>query len=156
MIKLDEEKKGMVAIRGIDKRLYGKLASIAKDSGKTIGEIMNEAMRIFLITTQKVAETGANIAKTLLEEKGVRELEGVEEIGNLEELEVTREDLEEVEKVAFKNVKVLKFSPDIPYELFEKKVSAIVLCDRVIIPKGFPKLKVAKKLRYCKKIEQEE
>ncbi len=151
----------MVAIRGIDRRLYGKLASLAKDSGKTIGEIMNEAMRIFLVTTQKVAETGASIARTLLEEtgkgmrEGVRE-EGVEEIGNLEELEVTRKDLEGVEKVAFKNIKTLRFSSDIPYEMFEEKVVAIVLCDRVIVPKSFPKLKVARKLRYCKKIEQEE
>jgi hypothetical protein len=78
---------------------------------------------------------------------------GVKVISNVDELTVTREDLESLDSpVAFRGIKRLTFSGDVDWELFNSKVNSIVMCDEVILPKTIPKLKALEKMKLIKKV----
>ncbi len=156
---MSREEKKTITIRGIDKSLYEQIAKIARDSGKTIGEVINEAMRCFLSLTLATVKAGSKIAESIMAvgrafSEGIKEgMENVCEVSGVEELSINKEDLESIEEpLVFKNIKKLKFSDDIPYDLFDKKVYSIIYCDEVIVPPTYPKLKVVKKCRLVKRI----
>lgn len=148
----EKEDKTSVTIRGIDKDLYNRLSVLARETGKTIGELINESMRLMLSFTDNLGRKLTSFSEAFRE--GLREArDKYLEIGLLDELVVTRRDLEEVDKpVVFKNIKRLIISDDVPYELFEEKISEIIMCKEVIVPENYPKLKVARKIRFGGKI----
>lgn len=147
-----KEEKTSITIRGVDKDLYNRLSILARETGKTIGELVNESMRLMLSFTDSLGKTITSFGESLRE--GWREArDKYLEISLLDELVVTRKDLEELDKpVIFKNVKRIVISDDIPYELFEEKVREIIMCKEVIIPRSYPKLKVARRIRLGGKI----
>jgi hypothetical protein len=78
---------------------------------------------------------------------------GVRVISNVDELTVTKEDLENLDsQVTFRGIKRLIFNSDVNWELFDSKVSSIVMCDEVVLPKSIPKLKAVEKMRFVKRI----
>ncbi|MEM4699765.1 MAG: hypothetical protein QXT74_02285 [Candidatus Nezhaarchaeales archaeon] len=144
-----------VTIRGLDRELYARALALAKEAGRSVGEVINDALRLLLSTgmaataiATKVAEAGRGIVEEFVEgAKGVLTVSGVEE------LSVSRRDLEAVEgQVSFRGIKRLSFSDDVDYELFERKVASVVMCGEVEVPKGFPKLKAASKMRLVSKL----
>lgn len=158
-----EGEKKTVTIRGIDKELYERILVLARETGKTVGEIINEAMRLLLTlgpmairATAKVAESVVSSTKALLGELA-EEPKDVVEITGLEVLEISKQDLESIEKpVIFKDIKKLVIGSDVPFELFNSKVKGIVLCGEVLIPKTYPKLLVATKCKLVKRIAYSE
>ena len=148
-----------ITIRGIDKDLYDRILVLARETGKTVGELLNEAMKLLLIigpvalraTTSKVARGIISIGKAITE--GVTEgFQDVIEISGVDELVVTKSDMESIRKpLVFKLIKKLEFADDIPYELFASKVKAIILCNEVIIPNTYPKLEV---ISICKMVKR--
>jgi len=156
----DEEKKS-VTIRGLDRNLYRRVALLARESGRTIGELINESMRLLLTTTSAALEVAAKAGARVTElsrsvAEGVKE--GVSEcveVKDISELILSAEDLRRLGKqVVLKNIGRLVIGDDIPYELFSKVIRTIVLVDEVVIPKDYPKLLVAAKCRFVKKITQ--
>ena len=152
-------KKKTITIRGIDEDLYERLTVLARETGKTIGELINEGMRVLLSitsplvkTTQKAIEGVTSVGKAVAE--GVETgLGRIREISNIDELTVNKEDLEAIDQlVVFKNIKKLKFEDNVTYELIEAKVKGIILCDEIIIPKTIPKLKLLSKCKLIKRI----
>jgi len=152
-------KKKTITIRGIDEDLYERLTVLARETGKTIGELINEGMRILLSitsplvkTTQKAIEGVTSVGKAVAE--GVETgLGRIREISNIDELTVNKEDLEAIDQlVVFKNIKKLKFEDNVTYELIEAKVKGIILCDEIIIPKTIPKLKLLSKCKLIRRI----
>jgi len=154
----NEERKP-VTIRGIDKELYRKITLLARESGKTIGELINEAMKLLLTTTSAALEVAAK-AGTAVTELGKSVAEGVKEgvadyveIKDINELVLNANDLRSLDKpLVFRNIGRLVISDDVPYELFDKAVRSIVLVDEVVVPSSYPKLLVAAKCRFVKKI----
>ena len=57
-------------------------------------------------------------------------------------------------KVVFKNIKRLVFK-DINRELFDKYTRGITMVDELVVPKELPKIIVAAKCRYVKRIVQD-
>jgi hypothetical protein len=53
-----EEEKKTVTIRGIDKKLYEMATETARKTGKTVGEVVNESLRLFLAATGEDNGTG--------------------------------------------------------------------------------------------------
>jgi len=148
-----------ITIRGIDKDLYDKILILARETGKTVGELLNEAMKLLLIigpatlrATSRVARGIISIGKAIAE--GVAEgFQDVIEVSGIDELVITRSDLESVKKpLVFKLIKKLEFTNDIPYDLFASKVKAMILCNEVIIPGAFPKLEVISLCKMVKRI----
>ncbi len=147
---MGEEKEGKktISIRGLDERLYEQIVLLARESGKTIGEILNEAMKILLATVNKASTIGKGFVEGLKESTNTLEVTGIEE------LVIERNDIESIDKpIVFKNIKRLEIADDVPYELFDKKVKSIILCNELIIPRNYPKLKVAQKCRLVKVIK---
>ncbi len=148
----EREEKTSITIRGIDKDLYNRLSILARETGKTIGELVNESMRLMLSFTDSLGKTITSFGEAIRE--GWKEArDKYLEVTLLDELVVTRKDLEELDKpVIFKNIKRLVISDDVPYELFEEKVREIIMCKEIVIPKSYPKLRVARKIRLGGKI----
>jgi len=142
------ERRRIVSIRGVDRRLYEEIAVLARETGRTIGEVLNEAMRMFLAASGRIADISRAFAE------GVKEgSEGAVEIGSLDEIEISRRDLEAVEKpVVLRNIRRVVIADDVPYELFESKVRGVIMVDELVVPRSYPKLLVARKCRYVKKI----
>ena len=145
------EEKRVTSIRGIDRDLYERACVLARETGRTVGEIVNEALKMLLAAAEVSSKGVLGVAREFIE--GVRESGApATVVGGVDELTVTAQDLEEVDAVVFRGIKRLAFSPDVPYELFDKKVKGIVLCDEVTIPEGYPKLKVLNKCRMVKRL----
>ena len=155
------EERRSVTIRGLDKDLYKRIALLARESGRTIGELINESMKLLLATTSAALEAAAK-AGTAVTELGKSVAEGVKEgmneyveVKDISELVLNAEDLRGLSKpLVLKNIGKLVISDDVPYELFNNVVKSIVLVDEVVIPSSYPKLLVAAKCRFVKKITQ--
>lgn len=153
------EKARITTIRNLDEELYGKAVSLAKSLGKPVGEVINEALRLLISTLEYGVTLPGYLAREAIS-RGKTAVESLVEarksiiIGDLDEIEITRRDLEDVEgKVLFKNIKRLSISSDVDARLFEEKVAGIVLCDTLVIPSTLPKLRVLSKAKLVKKVE---
>jgi len=143
------KKKKTITIRNIDEELYAKASALAKSIGESVGEIINEALRAFL----SLAEGSIEFAHKVKE--GVEATMKVTTVSDLEEITITKEDLETLEgKIRFRNIRKLIIDKSVNWDLFDKKVVSIVFVDKVILPKHIPKLKALSKMKFVKKIEQ--
>ncbi|MFP3196022.1 MAG: hypothetical protein RXQ74_04060 [Caldivirga sp.] len=150
-----EEERKQVTIKGVDRELYDKALQLSREMGVTIGELVNMSLRAFLSLADVTSRAVTSISQVVSESgralmEGAR---GVKVISNVDELTVTREDLENLDSpVAFRGIKRLTFSGDVDWELFNSKVNSIVMCDEVILPKTIPKLKALEKMKLIKKV----
>jgi len=149
----EEEREKTVTIRGVDKELYNRALALAKELGKSAGEMVNEALKL-LLSTATTAATAISKAAELVE--GVKEAAiPVHVVSGVEELTVRRADLESLEKpVVFKGIKRLVFEDDVDYEVFDSKVRHLIMCGEVQVPKSYPKLKVAEKCKLVGKLSE--
>ena len=155
---MEEDQKKVYTIRGIDPKTYEAFTRLARELNVNLGKLVSEAMRLTLTITEA---TGKKSLKKILEltssitrgatsgEQG----EDVEIITGVKELEVTREDLESMEKpVVFLNMRKLEFADDITWELIDRKVRQIKLVENLVVPKNIPKLKIAGKCLMVERI----
>ena len=155
------EEKKPISIRGVDRELYKKITLLARESGKTIGELINEAMKLLLTTTSAALEAAAK-AGTAVTELGKSVAEGVKEgvtdyieVKDINELVLNADDLRRLDKpLVLRNIGRLVISSNVPFELFDRVVKSIVLVDEVVVPSSYPKLLVAARCRFVKKITQ--
>ncbi|HID72808.1 TPA: hypothetical protein EYP38_02595 [Candidatus Micrarchaeota archaeon] len=153
-----EKKRGFktVTIRNIDEEVYSRVVSLAKSLGVTAGELVNESLRLLLSLTARGVEVAKGVGKGLLEEgllEGLKRKDFVS-IGDVDELVITRKDLEEVDKpVMIRNVKKLTFAADVSEEIFDRKIKSIVFVDELVIPGHLPKLKVLSRSRMVRTVK---
>ena len=151
-----EERRKDVTIRGVDSDLYDRAAEIARRTGKTIGEVINEALGLFIDLTEGI-RSGIQPLVDSAKEAGRKIGEGLTSavptvISDLEEIEVTKTDLEQFgRRVVFQNIDRLVFADDVDAETFDRYVALIRNCDEVRPPKGVSKLLVLSK---CRRVER--
>jgi hypothetical protein len=126
-LKLSSEQKDVIAIRGLETELYNKILAKAKETGKNVSDLMNDAMRSYLNQVQGTS--------TVFGE-------------NMDNVTVTKKDLSELGKVAFKEVTNLKFTKDVDKETFTNNVLSIEDCDNVQVPEPLY-LDAMKKAKGC-------
>lgn len=124
---MSSEQKDVTAIRGLETELYNKILAKAKETGKNVSDLMNDAMRSYLNQVQG--------ASTVFGE-------------NMDNVTVTKKDLMELGKVAFKKVMNLRFAKDVDKEVFENNVLSIEDCDNVQVPEPLY-LDAMKKVKSC-------
>ncbi len=145
-----EEEKRPISIRGVDRRLYEEMVVLARDLGKTIGELLNDAMALFLTFKEGAKEIKGAVAEGLEKVKPVV-------ISNVEELVLNADDLREVKGVLLiRNVKKLEFGDDVTQALFDEKVKRIIKVDELIIPKSLSKIRVLAKSLFVKLVKIKE
>ncbi|MCD6196207.1 MAG: hypothetical protein J7J82_05435 [Staphylothermus sp.] len=161
-----KNKQRITTIRGLDPEIYEKFVETAKTLGLTVGELMNVAMKntiaLIEISREKGEEIGRKAGKTVsklistpmtLLRGFVEEVKDFDIISGVEELEISRNDLLSIEKpVIFMNMKKLVIGEDVDKALFEQKVRGIKFVEVVKVHKKLPKLLVAKKCSFVKKI----
>jgi hypothetical protein len=115
-----------VTIRGIDDQVYSLFSAEARRRSVPIGELVTQVMRIFLEETSE---------KRFI-------------IEGQEYLTLTKDELESVGgPIGFINIKTIKISEDIDWEVFDNYVDEIRKSKTVIIPKTLTKLQVLTKCR---------
>jgi len=120
-----------VTIRDVDDETYDEFSAEARRQGKSIGTLATEAMRAY-IRAQKTSESEHTIS-------------------GLEELSVSKKDLEEGGiRVDFFEIGKLIFEDDVDIDTFEKFVESIFECDEVDLPGQLPKMRALIKCRECK------
>ncbi len=156
----DDSKRKDITIRGINSDLYDKAAEVARRTGKTIGDIVNESLKLFLDLTEGLRTnlqpivSGAKEASRMIE-AGISTLAPVM-ITGLDELEVSKEDLEQFGKrVIFSDIDKLYFTDDVDSETLEKYVAMIRNCEEVRVPKNISKLLVLSRCRDVGKLVKE-
>ena len=149
------EEKKQVTIKGVDKELYDKALQLSREMGITVGELGNKSLKAFISLVDVTNKAVTSMAQALSEsgKAFVEGAKGVSVISNIDELTVSREDLESLDsQVTFRGIKRLIFNNDVTWELFNSKVSSIIMCDEVVLPKTIPKLKAIEKMRFVKKV----
>ncbi len=134
-----------ISIKGVSADLYNRIQKISNETGKTIGQVTDEAYKSFVGSVNNAR----NISQGFL--NGIKEGSS-RFIENIKELEITGADLKEINrKIIFKNIDVLTLK-DIDNDTFDKYVNSIVMVKNIIIPKTLSKAKVILKSNFVDKI----
>jgi len=126
------EQKDVIAVRGLNTDLYNKIHAKAKETGRNVSDLMNEAIRLYLDQV-----TGAPIVHY-----------GTGAVG----LTVSKNDLVKLGKVAFRRVIGLRFSEDVDEQTFDNHVDSIEHCIDVKVPEPIYS-NVMKKAQYCVNVQ---
>jgi hypothetical protein len=120
-----------VTIRGIDDETYLRFSAEATLRGMSIGDLATQAMRNFLD-----------------QNKGP-----VYRIWNLENLVVSRNDLESIDgQVVISNIENLIFEADVDWPLIRDRVQSIENVERLVIPKGVSKFQMLTRVKNVESI----
>ena len=149
-----------ITIRGVDSDLYSRIVNLSRQSGKTVGEIMNQAMSTFLGLAGKAGEK-IDDAAFKAKETGKAFIEGFNEarkivviISDIEELEANKNEITSLGKpVLFRNIKKLVLE-DIDEPTLDRYIDSIVSVDELVIPRSLNKFKVLQKCKFVKRITQ--
>jgi hypothetical protein len=149
-----------ITIRGVDSDLYNRIVNLSRQSGKTVGEIMNQAMSTFLGLAGKAGEK-IDEAVSKARETGKAFIEGFNEakkdvviISDIEELEANKNEITSLGKpVLFRNIKKLVLE-DIDEPTLDRYIDSIVSVDELVIPRSLNKFKVLQKCKFVKRITQ--
>ena len=135
--------KKTVTIRGLSIDIYDRISRLARETGTTIGEIVNEALRRYIATLENISRTIDNMIKA----------GDVVVVSGVSSLTVTRADLEALDKpVIFKDMDELIFADDVNNDIIKNKVAKIVNVNTVYVPKSVSTLLIASKSEFVKKI----
>ncbi|MEM2219089.1 MAG: hypothetical protein QXU50_03155 [Candidatus Korarchaeum sp.] len=146
-----------VTIRGLNPELYNSVAELSRRLGISIGEAINEAMKLFLdvrsglLTGIGPLVEGVRVAGKSISE-GVSNLTPVP-VSGVEEIELSKEDFEKFgRRVLITDVRKLTLSQDVDEKTLEKYVAVIRNCEEVYFPKILSKLLALSKCRNVRKI----
>jgi hypothetical protein len=144
--KEKKEEKTTVTIRGLDKKLYREIMSLAKQAGKTVGEAINEAMELLISLGEGVVATGEKFREGI-------ESTFLTQINGIEELTLSEEDLSEVKgQLLIRNINKLVFKDDVEQGTFDRKIRRLININELHIPKTLSKIKVLSRSSKVKKI----
>ncbi|HLH85860.1 MAG TPA: hypothetical protein VKU79_03220 [Thermoplasmataceae archaeon] len=145
--KEENEKGKTISIRGIKEDAYRRMTRLAKETGKTIGEITNDAYHAFIASV----EGAKRLSREFIE--GLNSTE-TKSISNLKKVTISGSDLKEIDgPIRFSNIDDLRFESVDPSD-FEKKVASIVNVKTLTIPKSISKSKVLLKCSFVDEIIQ--
>lgn len=135
------EEKESVSIKGIQKGLYKRVKNLARETGKSIGEITNDAFKVVLSAAGETRKVGEEFIQ------GVREGK-ISSVQDLTSIEISGPELvKNNKKVSFKNIGNLVFK-DLTEKDFDNFVVSIVNVRTLEIPKGISKFKVLERVKY--------
>ncbi len=145
--KKDEtEEKKDISVKGVSRDIYAKVLRLAKETGKTLGEVTNDAYKTFLATASSARQISRNFVEGATQ--GLPRY-----VENIKNLTIEKNDLKEIgHRVAFRNIDNLEFK-NIDNETFEDYVESITNVKNLKIPKAVSKAKVLLKCNFVDNIE---
>ena len=149
-----QNSRGTITIKGVDKEVYRALVSLAKLWGKTAGEVATQAFKLYLSIMGLFSGAFLGTGRALKSVGELIERMAFQTVGGLKHLEVDRAMLEAADRpLLFMDIGRLVIKPDVTAELIGEKVFGIVDCDVVEAPPGLPKAEVLRKCRFVGKVE---
>ncbi len=143
----EEDEKKSVSIKGVKKDVYQRMMHLARESGKTLGEITNDAYRTFISTV----DGARHVSQSFIDGARGSKITSIENIRNLT---LSKKDLEEIgHPVDIRNIDDLTLE-GLDNDGFEKYVRAITGVRNLTIPKGLSKSKVLIRARFVDNIVQ--
>ncbi len=140
------EDKENISIKGIQSNIYKRVKEMARETGKTIGEITNESYKIFISAANETKAAGQEFIK------GIKETQSTI-IENISTVEITGEDIKSNGKnVIFRNINSLIIK-DINKEDFDKYVASIVSVKHLEVPKSIPKMMVLERSKFIDELK---
>ena len=134
-----------ISIKGVQKRLYERVKGLATDTGKTVGEITNDAFKVLLAAAGETKKVGEEFIQAVMDSKSTF-------VQDINSIDITGPDLaKNNKKVIFKNIQNLVFK-DITEADFEAYVESIINVKNLEIPKGISKFKVLERAKYVDNI----
>ena len=150
--------KEVVSIRGLNRELYSKMMALSRETGRTVAQLMNEAMDLYLNIRRSFEGSFVRI-RDVINQLEAEFKEGMKsavrlEVADLDFLEIDRKDLDyrRDAKIAFVRVKHLVFKDDIDPQTFRDRIEVIRFCEKVEIPSSIPKMLALEKCRYVGRI----
>ncbi len=135
-----------ISIKGIQSNIYKRVKEMARETGKTIGEITNESYKIFISAANETKAAGQEFIK------GIKETQ-MTIIENISTVEITGEDIKSNGKnVIFRNINSLIIK-DINKEDFDKYVGSIVSVKHLEVPKSIPKMMVLERSKFIDELK---
>jgi len=125
------EAKDVTAIRGLDTDLYNRMHAKAKEMGKNVSELMNDAMKLYVNQVLRVPTTYGE---------------------GLINLKVSKADLIKLGKVTIKGVINLTFREDVDEEDIENHLLSVESCVNVNVPQPIF-VSIMKRARNCTNIQ---
>ncbi len=134
-----------ISVKGVSADLYKKIQKVSNDTGKTIGQLTDEAYRSFVGSVEGAKHISESFVKGLKEGSS-------QFIENIKELEISGKDLEEVgRRIVFRNIETLTFT-DLDNDQFSKYVLSVINVKTVKIPASVSKAKLLLKSNFVDKI----
>ncbi len=138
--------KENISVKGVQSSIYERVKQIARETGRTVGEITTESYKIFISAANETRAAGQEFIK------GVKEGQGTI-IENISTIEINGEDLRNNGKtVILRNINNLILK-DIKKEEFEKYVSSIINVKHLEVPKSIPKMLLLERSKFIDEIK---
>ena len=145
----ENDERTTISVKGVSKDIYDRMSRIARETGRTIGEVTNDAYRVFIGTF----EGALGISREFI--KGAKSTH-VYVVSNIKKLEMSGEDIKELGgRVSFRNIESLTFK-DISQEDFDSRVDSILQVRKLTLPHGIKKSSVVVKCDFVDNIVFEE
>lgn len=142
-----QDEKKSVSIKGVKKDVYNRMIQFSRDTGRTLGELTNDAYRTFIGTI----DGAKNMSQSFVEGTKSGKITTIENIRNLS---LSKADLEEIgHKVDLRNIDDLDLG-DVDDDTFEKYVHHITGVKNLTISKSLKKSKVITRARFVDNIIQ--
>lgn len=135
-----------ISIKGVQKRLYERVKSLATDTGRSVGEITNDAFKVLLAAAGETRKVGEEFIQAVRDSKAsyIQDLNSVEISG--------AELVKNNKKVIFKNIQSLVFK-NLSEADFERYVDSIVNVKNLEIPKEISKFRVFERAKYVDNVK---
>ena len=141
----DKEESKNISVKGVNTDLYKKVMQKALETGKTIGEITNDAYKTLLSTMEFALQKSSSVLKR-----------DFEVVSNFSELTISDADLKELGKpIAFSNVDKLDLSA-VSSENFDKYIKSLLHIKKLIISPELRKSLILTRAKYIDRIDQGE
>jgi hypothetical protein len=131
---LSESEKEVIGIRGLEPNLYNQILVKAKEMGKNVSDLVNDALRRYMDQVLAIPYT----APVILGEGATS-------------FRVSKNDLEKLGKVIIRGAVNVKFAEDVDDATVEEHVVAIENCVSVSVPQQVY-ISVMKKTKNCKSL----
>lgn len=135
-----------ISIKGVQKRLYERVKGLATDTGKTVGEITNDAFKVLLAAAGETKKVGEEFIQAVMDSKSTF-------VQDINSIDITGPELAKNNKrVIFRNIQNLVFK-DITETDFDAYVESIINVKNLEIPKAISKFKVLERAKYVDNIK---
>ncbi|MCL5437966.1 MAG: hypothetical protein M1148_02060 [Candidatus Thermoplasmatota archaeon] len=145
--KVEKEEKENITVKGVSQDVFGRIKELARVTGKTMGEITNEAYGSVLSTF----EATKTISREFLE--GTKSAAKLESVSGFKNLTVSGEDLKELgKKVIFRDIENLTLE-NMDDEVFREFVLRIIHVKNLKVTDAIKKSSVITKCHYVDNVE---